>query len=306
MPGIGGQIGWKKESTWGTAVTVDTFAPLVSEGFTVKQNQSRGRGIIAGGLYSRTIQNNGGNFEVGGPTTFEAYNIGQSVLWEACLGSLAAGPPIVVTPALALPSLTIQVNKPDISNTDRVFTYAGCKAATWELSGTAGEIPTFVVDWIAKSRVTNVAKAAASYSTTAVPFKMINTAITLGGVSYGVKSFKLAGDNKLSRRFLSGDQYTKEPLHDAAEEREITGEVVLEFPDLAEVTASDALDDDALEIVMSSGNTSTTLTLNVRRMDNVDPQLQGRGILTQTVPFRALATSSTMSTAVQVSIDETP
>lgn len=306
MPGVGAQIGWKKESTWGTAVTVDTFAPLVSEGLTAKQNQSRGRGIIAGGLYSRTIQNNGGNWEVGGPTTFEAYNIGQSVLWEACLGSLAAGPPIVVTPALALPSLTIQVNKPDIGNTDRVFTYAGCKAATWELSGTAGEIPTFMVDWIAKSRVTNVAKATATYSTTAVPFKVINTVVSLGGVTYGVKDFKLRGDNKIARRYLSGDQYTKEPLHDGADEREITGSISIEFPDLAEITASDALDDDALVITMSSGATSTALTLNVRRQDNVDPVVQGRGILMQTINFRALATSSTMSTAISVSIDETP
>lgn len=305
MPGIGAQFGFKKESTWGTAVTVDAFLPFVSESMSAKQNQSRARGIIAGGIVSRTIQNNGGTWEVGGNIGLELMNVGQSVLWEACLGSLAAGPPIVVTPGATLPSLTVQVGKPDIGNTVRPFTYAGCKVASWELAGTAGEIATFGVDLIAKSRTTATALATATYSTTALPLKVYNTVVVLGGVTYPVKSFKLRGDNKLTRRFLSGDQYTKEPLHDAAEERDYTGELVLEFTDLAEITASDALTDSSLTITLTSGTTSVLVTANIRRMDNVDPTVQGRGILPQTIPFRCLATSSTMSTALSVTLDET-
>ena len=45
---MGGQIGWKTESVWGTPVTVDQFVPCLSSRLTIDEGYMRPEGIRAG------------------------------------------------------------------------------------------------------------------------------------------------------------------------------------------------------------------------------------------------------------------
>lgn len=306
--GTDAQFGFKEESTWGTAVTVDAFLPLVSESLQSVPGMARSRGIVAGGLALRSEQHNGANTEVGGNVTLELYDstAAMQTLFKHMFGTITGAGPYTATPAdLAGLGLTMQVGKPDVGGTVQPFTYEGCKIASWEITGSTGEIVILSLDVIAEQRRTATALATASYGTLPKPIKFVNSAITFNGATYPVRSFKVRGDNKLSRRFRAGSAYTAEPLHDDADVRMYTGEVVIDFSSLTEITASDAGDEDSFSFVLASGSKSVTLAGNCRRTGGIDPSVQGRGILTQTIPFECIATSSTMSTAISAVLDQT-
>lgn len=151
-----------------------------------------------------------------------------------------------------------------------------------------------------------IALAAASYPASIKPLKFNHAAVTLGGSSVNVKSLTVAGNNGLddARRFL-GNQRISEPLETAL--REYTGTLEVEFTDLTQyrrfVTGSEA----ALVASFTSGADSVTITSNVR-IDGSTPQVAGREILTQSLPFKCVA-SSTDSSAITVALvngDSTP
>ena len=151
-----------------------------------------------------------------------------------------------------------------------------------------------------------LALASASYPTGIKPLKFNHAAITIGGSSVNVKSLTISGNNGLddARRFL-GNQRISEPLE--AGLREYSGTVELEFTDLTQyrryITGTEA----ALVAGFTSGSDSVTITTNIR-MDGSTPQVAGREILTQSLPFKCVASGadSTAITAVLVNSDSTP
>lgn len=303
--GVDAQFGFKAEGTWGTPVTVDTFQPFISETMQSTDAGARSKGIIAGGLHLRSEQHNGGNVTVAGNIGLELTDLGVRILLEHCLGSISgAGPYTVVPGDLAGKGLTVQVGKPDVTSTVQPFTYSGCKVAAWEIAGTAGEICTLSLDLIGKQRVTSTALATATY-VACKPIKAINSTITFNGIVYPCRSFKIRGDNKLSTRHRTGSALSVEPLHDDADTRMYGGEVVIDFTNLTEIAAGDARDEDSFSFLLASGTKSVTVAGNCRREGGIDPNVSGRGVLSQTIPFECIATSSTMSTAINMVLDET-
>jgi len=151
-----------------------------------------------------------------------------------------------------------------------------------------------------------IAIAAASYPSGIKPLKFNHAAVSIGGASVNAKSLTISGNNGLddSRRFL-GNQRISEPLE--ANLREYTGTIELEFTDLTQyrrfVTGSEA----ALVASFTSGSDSVTITTNVR-VDGSTPQVSGREILTQSLPFKCVASGADSSaiTAVLVNSDSTP
>lgn len=151
-----------------------------------------------------------------------------------------------------------------------------------------------------------IALASATYPGTIKPLKFNHAAITLGGSSINVKAFTLSADNMVDdgRRFL-GSQYISEPLEMGL--REYTGSLDVEFTDLTQyrrfVTGSEA----ALVASFTSGADSVTITTNVR-IDGTTPQVGGREILTQSLPFKCVASGADSSaiTVALVNSDATP
>lgn len=151
-----------------------------------------------------------------------------------------------------------------------------------------------------------IALATATYPSAIKPLKFNHAAISIGGSSVNAKSLTISGNNGLddSRRFL-GNQRISEPLESGL--REYSGSLELEFTDLTQyrrfVTGSEA----ALVASFTSGTDSVTITTNVR-FDGSTPQVSGKEILTQSLPFKCVASGadSTAITVALVNSDSTP
>ena len=214
---------------------------------------------------------------------------------------------VTTSGSAAITSASASFNASDVGNP---ISGTGIPAATTILSVTSSTAATLSANaTVTGTGVTftlGLALASASYPATIKPLKFNHASVTIGGSSVNVKSLNISGNNGLddSRRFL-GNQRISEPLE--ANLREYTGTVELEFTDLTQyrrfVTGSEA----ALVAAFVSGTDSVTVTTNIR-VDGSTPQVGGREILMQSVPFKCIASGadSTAITAVLVNSDSTP
>lgn len=299
--GLAAQLGIKAESTWGTAVTVDTFVPLVSESMGVEAARVEANGIIAGRRVLDSTQWAEGSRTVGGDLALElpTNSAIARLLLEQMFGSVSGAGPYTYTPGeLYGKSMTVQVGIPGVDGTVRAKTYNGAKINTWEIAWSAGEIVTLGLSLIAKDETTATALATASYAAgAATPFVATNVTATIAGSAVNVKQGTLSGDNKLERRYFGGSKVTAEPIE--AERREYTGSLQLEFTDL---TQYDRFVNGTTAAVVVTFATSTTTSLVLTyncRFDGETPKVGGRGIIDQPLPIKAIgSTDAAALTAV--------
>lgn len=168
------QWGMKRETTYGTPVTVDRFYPWV-DGTKGEWDPRRrtAEGMIAGGgrrtkLASRSYLSQG----IGKVTTkIELATRGCGVLLDCALGvstvtGITSGSQQNFHYGLTgayLPSATIQIVKIMNSGTPWVETYAGCTASKITIEQPEDAIATLEVEWDARSLSTVTAAAVASY-----------------------------------------------------------------------------------------------------------------------------------------------
>lgn len=312
--GLAAQIGIKTESTWGTAVTVDRFAPLVSESLTEKIARMESGGIIAGARALRSAQWAAGNVDISGSIGLELYQQGMGLWFRHMFGALStsgAGPYThTFTPGdLTDDHFTCQIGKPDVSGTVQPFTFTGCKIMGWELAAKAGELVTLGLDVVGKSLATGTSLATASIASGAgTPFTFKHAAVTIAGGAANVKGITMKGVNGLAvddRRFL-GSEFIKEPLE--AELREYTAELDMEFESLTQMNYFRNGTENALVLTIDAGSTAKcVITTNVR-YDGSSPEVQGRGLTQLKVPVKCIGPSTDAGaiTAVLTNSDSTP
>lgn len=151
-----------------------------------------------------------------------------------------------------------------------------------------------------------VALASASYPASIKPLKFNHAAVTIGGSSVNVMSLSISGDNSLAtdRRFL-GTQFISEPMETGL--RNYSGTVDVEFTDMTAYRRFVNGTEAALVASFTSGADSVTITTNVR-FDGSVPNVGGPEIVSQSLPFKCVA-SSTDSSAITVALvngDSTP
>jgi hypothetical protein len=248
-------IGIKKETVYGTAVTVDRFPEFISESFEWKPSNMVGRGLRQGSRVSRVERRVLGRNWVEGDLELEACARGIGLFWEALMGTatstqISAGPAyqhlFTLTNTDPMPSYTIQKGVP-LMNGGAVqpHTFAGAVCTRGSISAATGEVVKLRTSWNAKSVDTATAYAAPSYITTGQElFNFFQGAITVGGVvtnptttalaSGGtsvanVLDFSLDIDNKLDANgfaFGSGGKQARRPHLGYTE---ITGKLTAEF-----------------------------------------------------------------------------
>jgi hypothetical protein len=306
--GLSGQFGIKTESVVGTAVTVDQFIPITSEGLAQDIPRIDSQGIMAGRY---TISSWGtGATSVGGPVALELNNKKLATLLNHCFGAVAttgAGPYThTLTPGTLLgKSFTAQAGRPDLAGTVQPFTYAGCKVNTWEVSAQDGQFATLSLDIVAMSEVTATSLATASYVSGFAPFTFVQGSITqAGSAASAIKSFSLKGDNALERRPRAGSASSKEPLPN--NRRSYTGQLTADFESLTAYNRFVNGTETALVLAFSNGTDTLTFTANVR-YDGATPTLAGLGMLEQSLPFTCISGTSDAAalTAVLVNSDTT-
>lgn len=311
--GLAAQVGLKTETTWGTAVAVDRFTPLISESMTEKIERLESAGIAPGARVLRSGQWATGNVEVSGDLGFELYQQGMGLWFRHMFGAVStsgAGPYThTFTPGdMSDDHFTLQIGKPDVAGTVQPFTFSGCKVTEWELAAKAGELVTLGVSVVGKDLATGTSLATASYGIgSGLPFSFAHASVTVGGSAAYVKEITLKGSNGLAvdRRGI-GSAYIKEPLE--AELRAYEGEMVCEFESLTQMNLFRNGTENALVLTIDAGSAAKcVITTNVR-YDGSTPEVQGRGVTELKVPFKCLGPSTDAGaiTAVLTNSDATP
>lgn len=311
--GLAAQVGLKTETTWGTAVAVDRFTPLISESMTEKIERLESAGIAPGARVLRSGQWATGNVEVSGDLGFELYQQGMGLWFRHMFGAVStsgAGPYThTFTPGdMSDDHFTLQIGKPDVAGTVQPFTFSGCKVTEWELAAKAGELVTLGVSVVGKDLATGTSLATASYGAgSGLPFSFAHASVTVGGSAAYVKEITLKGSNGLAvdRRGI-GSAYIKEPLE--AELRAYEGEMVCEFESLTQMNLFRNGTENALVLTIDAGSAAKcVITTNVR-YDGSTPEVQGRGVTELKVPFKCLGPSTDAGAipAVLTNSDATP
>lgn len=295
--GIKGQWGLKEESTWGTAVTVDEFFPIMSHSVNEDIDRIESDTQIAGRRTMDSTQWKEGARSVGVSVQSLLYATGTRNLLKQMFGGETGAGPYTYTPTdLEGTSFTGQVGIPGTGGTVHPFTYSGAKVSSWEIAANEGNNVTLGWDILAKDVTTGTALATASYGTLN-PFCFVNSSFTIAGSAYKVKQFRLAGNNSLVERRFDGQNHTDEPLEEDL--RVYDGSFTSEFIDLTQMNRFRNGTEAALVSTFNDGAGNTLVITKNVRFDGSTPDLAGRGIVDLDVPYKCVgSTDAAAITAV--------
>jgi hypothetical protein len=330
--GLDAQLGYKLETTVGTAVTVDKFLEFNSEGFEFDPGYIEPTGLRVGTKFkrgARLVQSRKmvtGSIEVNHSTRL------MGALWKLALGSAITTPTVVLGSAYQQThqtgdhfgkSATFQIGRPEPSTqTVKPHTIYGCKCTGWEFSVSDNEVAKLRVDLDGWDEATATALATASYVTAeefnfsqVTDFKLGATIAGTSPLTYSsgtavaaiVKSFSLKGDNAFAtERFgLGNSGVKKEQLENGTPT--ITGTLDAEYlqsefytPFKANTATSLVLKFEGSVISGTDKNTLEFIMPEIR-IKKVTPKVTGPDLVQATVEFEVY-TNSTAQNPLQVKI----
>ena len=296
--GIGSWLGIKKESTFGTAVTVDRFYEFNSEGTKYVKNTVVGQGLRNGGLVARanrrvvTTLAGEGDFEV------DLQTRGMGLLLSLATGSVPTGSLangvytyLFTAQDLIGDSFTTQVAVPQYGGTLTYKTLSGCKMTNFELSVGAGDIAKAKFSLDSKGFTTGASTSATvAYTNIATSnlFHFAQGSITdnVSTTYANIKDFSLTVDNSLKT-----DRYNLGAAGSKSEQiingfRAISGKVTAEFTDIvlldkfiADTTAGLKLTFEGATIGSGSDKETLSITIPAAKFDGDTPMVSGPGVI---------------------------
>lgn len=315
-------IGIKKETTFGTGVTVDRFPEFLSESLEWKPEYMLGKGLRVGSRVVRASRRQIGKNHVEGDVSLEACARGLGIFFEALLGQvtstiIGAGPAyqhlFTLKASDPMPSYTIQKGIPLLVNgAVQPHTFTGMKCTKGTLSASTGDIVKLDTSWFGKAISTAVAYAAPSYVSessqelftffhgavslgTAAVTVPTTVALASGGTPVGnVRDFSLTIDNKMATdRYTFGGNGT--PSEPTVGYTDITGKLTLEFDS---VTQRDAYLNNTTQSLVMTFTTGTSLqsgvfntlqiVLPAIKLDGDTPKAVSDGVVLQNAGFTVL------------------
>lgn len=293
---VAGQLGFKTETVYGTAVTVDQFHTGYLSGNPVRDQPPLISNAIRAGRRTPSCVSTGAKTVEGSISTelYVAPLATQLLHMFGTLNTTGAGPYThTASPGSTDDkSLTIQAGIPDSSGTVQPFTYSGAKFQGWNLGAAAGEIATLELDVVAQDYVTATALASASYLA-GCPFTFIHGEVSVDGTPLTeVKSFNLSCARPLRKEHVIGSTLIMKPVEIGRSEYNV--EVDTEFTDL---TLHD-LANTAVAVVLTfdDGTNSLVITMNAW-VTATTPEVGGEGSLTS-FSFSAMPYGDTDADAI--------
>lgn len=307
-------LGFVKESTYGTAVTVSRWLEYASDPeFNYVPNRVQGSGQRAGQRVDRTNRRVTTTSEAGGSVEVEMLSKGLGTFLELCLG---AGASTLVSGATyqqlftlsdTPPSATFQVGIVRDATTIAADTYLGCAVDSFEFTGDQGGILKLKATLDARAVDTAIAYAAPSYPTASATnlFHFANAAIYSGALTAptstalaagaaelaNVRSWSVAVARNLGKSTVFGDQGRKRKVYPG--KPGITGKLEVEYVD---ATFRDAfLADTPMSLVvtyeagaLSSGKETIQIVIPEIKFDGEMPKPNGAELVVSTMAFTGL------------------
>lgn len=318
--GLSAQIGFGEEVTPGTPVTPTRFFELDDESVKFDRARIESNGLRVG----RRTQDKwiSGRQSGGGDVNFEVMPNGFALLAKHMLGTIATTTPGGATLARLHTvkvgqidglSLTTQFGRTPRAGTTDPYTYGGCKVDGWELSMQSDGVLMCKLSLDVTSELTATALATATYPATneLLGFANASTSITIGGTSYDVDKVTIGAQNSLNKdRYRLGSPVSMEQL-EGADFRGYTGTIDLESyagltPYNLFVNGTEA----AIVCTFSGSIIELALPYQIKvtmarcRFDGETVNVGGKGLIAQSIPYKALWTSAG-TTEVQFEIQNT-
>jgi hypothetical protein len=301
--GLAAQLGVGLESTYGTAVSVTRFLPLVTEGIEQEEARIESAGIVAGRRVLLSDQWDVGNIDISGPVEMDLVRQGMGGLWLQAFGAVSSASSSGATTHTFTPgdltgkSLTVQVGRPQVGGVVTPFSYSGVKVASWEAAAEQGELVTCTFDLVAQAVTTGTALASATFPSGVRAYTYVHGYALVGGSTQLVRGWSIKGDNALDveRRNLGGRTVT-EPLETGL--RMFEGTLTVEWSSTADYQRY--VNGTEMAIVLgltASATESAIFTLNAR-YDGYPVTVDGGELLVPEVPFKCVASSTTDGSAI--------
>jgi Phage tail tube protein len=319
------QLGFKKESTWGTVVTPDVFPEITSEDLAWQPTFAQGAGMRVGRRVDYSSRRVLVKEEVGGSFTVEAVTKGLGKLFEAAMGNTGTSTLIsgsayqqLFTPTTTDPvnSYTIQVAIPPIGGgTTLAQTFAGMVCTGFDFTVGNAAIPEVTFNWMGKAVDTSTGLATASYATSVAQFSFIHAAITIGGAvtvpsttalatggtaTANISDFSLSYDNGFDTSGFNFGSAGKRSRKQAVGTRAITGSITAEWDAATLRDAYLAQTDLALVFTLQTGATTggtvisgaiypaLQFTIPIVRLEGEIPKSNGGEPVTLSIDFTGL------------------
>ncbi len=240
------QGGFKKESTYGTAVTVDTFFPVVSDTITPQYATLDSNSLRPGfarhqGSYVKYI------LGAQGQLTFEVSSRQYAKWLFQMMGTVDTTTSLAdasykvhtytMSADIGIHSFTWQGARPTFPSDDaNPFTFSGGKVSKWKLSNAAEGLLALVLDCDFQDWTDGTALASASYPSGDTLFSFQGASVLFDNTSVDVYDIEVEVDNqlKLDRRYLNGSGLKSEPVENG-NFRMGTWAAKMDFDDMTQV-----------------------------------------------------------------------
>jgi hypothetical protein len=324
--GLGGQVGFAAESTYGTYVAPNKFI----EGHANMKDESSY--IVGGDVAAGRMQKLGSRrvktaYGASGTFSAEVANKGMGPLLQALMGTsvtpviIGAGPGYTQTHTFADPfgkSLTVQEGLPDLSaGTVRPYSFLGCKVMSAEFSCAIGELLT--AEWNLDSRevVESESLVAASYPVGLAPFNWVQSAVKIGatvGAAASVSGItgvkvNINRNSKTDRNYVgSGGRKAEPVLNDW---QEISGTLDADFLDKTVLAdryhggTGFALVWEFIGPALGAAFETFRITLPQCFFTGETPELEGPDVISGSFDFEASYDGATQPSIVYISSDTT-
>lgn len=316
-------IGIKKESTYGTAVTVDRFLEFTEESLESSNEYGQGEGQRPGRRIARLDRRVLNKINAGGSITDEAKTKGLGLLLEAALG----GTPTVTETSVASgvfqqvhtltqgaqPSYTLQKGIPKLDGSGvETYTYPGSQAQSIEFDFSNSDILKVAIEWMCREIVRDVAYATPSYPADAGLFHFVGGEVTISdgvltvptttalALITGAATGVVRGGSVSVEQSLDGEGWNlggagKRTRANVVGLGTVSGSLEVEFAD--EVMADHYLDQDTLSLVLTFTHDSVIgvslapvlqIVIPAMRLEGAVPTAGGGDPITLSVDFTGL------------------
>ena len=314
------QIGFKKETTYGTGVTVDTFPEFTSESLTWMPEFAQGSGMRVGQRLDYSDRRVLVKEEVGGSFSIELLSKGVGKLIEAAFGGTGSSTLVsgssyqqLFTPTTTDPisSYTMQKGIPPLGGgAANPVTFTGMVCTGFELSVDNAALPSLTFNWMGKGYTTATALATASYPTGVEQLSFVHGAVTIGGsvtvptttalgtggtATANVRDINFTYENGLdSEGFNLGAAGSRSRIQ-ALGKRSLTGSMTVEYTGntlrdawLAQTDLAIVLTFTTTTAISSGVFPTFQVTIPLVRLEGDIPQTNGGDVVTQSIDFTAL------------------
>ena len=303
--GLAAQVGFIIETTSGVREAPTSFVEFNQESLSLSIERIERRGLKAGRRTRHAWAV--GTRQVSGQLNFDLSAETVGTLFKAALGSVSttasgSGYLHTFTPG-DLPSLSVQVGKPDVGGTVRPFDYVGCRVNSFELSANPNEFATMQIDLVGEDELLDGTTATPTYSQSTF-FTYVAGKLEIAGSETCIDTVTISGDNSLQVYHEICSTKAGKPTIREADYRDYSGTLQADFRDLTAYQRYVNGDEATLTLEFDAGtNAKLTVTGNVR-FDGETPTVSGPEIIKQPLSFVFVSGTSDAATFT-VTLDNT-